>query len=167
MEQEIWKDIPGFPGYQVSNLGQIKSLSRSCGYYFIKEHLMKPQSDTKGYLRISLSKNNKPKRFFVHRLVAMVFIPNPDNLPQINHKNEIKFDNRVENLEWCNSSYNMNYGNRPDRYSKPIKQIKNNIEVVYKSVSEAERQTGIARWNITQCAKGVTKTAGKSIWKFV
>lgn len=168
MKNEIWKDVPGYVGsYQVSNLGKIKSLSRFNGRYSCKEQILKPRSDKKGYLRISLYKNNKIKNFFVHRLVAMAFIPNPDNLPQINHKNEIKTDNRVENLEWCSAYYNMNFGKRPDLYSKPIKQIKGNIEIIYKSISEAERQTGVARSNIVFCAKGGMKTAGKSVWKFI
>lgn len=166
--EEIWKDIPNYEGlYQVSNYGRIKSLFRFNGFYNTKESILHLQKDKKGYLRVQLRKEKKVKNFSVHRLVAVAFIPNPYKLPQINHKNEIKTDNRVENLEWCNAYYNMNYGTRPDLYSKPIKQIKGEKEIIFKSISEAERQTGIARSNIVLCAKGRVKTAGKSMWKFI
>ena len=73
---------------------------------------MKPAKTKGGYLRLPLTINNKAKSYLVHRLVALAFIPNPNNYPEVNHKNEDKTDNRVENLEWCDRSYNINYGNR-------------------------------------------------------
>ena len=94
---EIWKDIKGFDGlYQISNLGNVKSLKRK---YRKNEIFIKKHKDKNGYTFVALSKNNISKNFLVHRLVAQAFIPNPDNLLEINHKNEIKDDNRVENLE--------------------------------------------------------------------
>ena len=115
--EEIWKDIPEYEGlYQVSNLGNIKSLEKSKGWCKIKEKTLKLRIDKDGYYRVILSKNSKPKMFLVHRLVAQAFIPNPNNLPEINHKNEIKTDNRVENLEWCTQLYNLHYGNRAKKY---------------------------------------------------
>lgn len=109
---EIWKDIEGFEGhYQVSNFGRIKSLSRKSGNTIKKERILKPRDHTHGYSEVSLGKDMKFKNKFVHRLVAIAFIPNPDNKPQVNHINENKQDNRVENLEWVTAKYNINYKN--------------------------------------------------------
>lgn len=125
---ELWKDIAGYEGYyQVSNLGRIKSLSRivknHLGCYKTKEKMLKQNLNKNNYCRIYLSKNGIGKMFFVHRLVATTFIPNPNNLPQVNHKDENKTNNFVfinddgsvdlekSNLEWCDQKYNSNYGN--------------------------------------------------------
>ena len=101
--KEIWKSIPSYEGlYQASNLGNIKSLTRSGA----KEKILKGEMDDSGYIRVVLSKNNIKKKYKIHRLVAMAFIDNTNNYSQINHKNGIKTDNRIENLEWCTPSYN-------------------------------------------------------------
>ena len=103
---EIWKDIVGYEGlYQVSNLGNVKRIN-----FFKKERFVIPCSKGSGYLYVSLSKNNKQKNFYIHRLVATAFIENPDNLPVINHKDENRSNNIVDNLEWCTQKYNCNYG---------------------------------------------------------
>ena len=102
--EEIWKDIKGYEGYyQISNLGRVKSLSRK---YSPKERILKNQYDKDGYYEIGLTKNKKKQYFRVHRLVAQAFIFNIKNKPQVNHKNGIKDDNRVENLEWCTNQEN-------------------------------------------------------------
>lgn len=108
-KDEIWKDIPGYEEYyQISNHGRIKSLNRiSCQNHIIEEKIRKATLDQDGYYKIILTVNGNVRSFFVHRIVATVFIPNVDNLPQINHKNCIKIDNRVENLEWTTSSENI------------------------------------------------------------
>lgn len=110
---EEWRDIPGYEGiYQVSNLGRVRSLDRKVhhwkgGFSLIKGRILTPnKQNTKGYYRVKL--DNKYRA--VHRLVAMAFIPNPDNLPQVNHKDENKLNNNVNNLEWCDNKYNTNYG---------------------------------------------------------
>lgn len=112
MEENIieeWKDVPNYEGlYQVSNLGRIKSLRDKNGK--AREKILKLKLSKFGYYQICLCKNGKQKWYFVHRLVALAFIPNPNNLPQINHIDENKTNNYVENLEWCTSKYNSNYG---------------------------------------------------------
>lgn len=128
MEKEIWKDIKGYEGlYQVSNLGRIKSLNyRHTG----KEKILIVSNHNSGYKQLQLNKYGKGKMYRVHRLVAEAFIPNPLNLPQVNHKNEMKDDNRVENLEWCNSTYNINYGTRNQQVSDALKGRKMSADAV-------------------------------------
>ena len=120
---EEWRDIKGYEGlYMVSNLGRVKSLVGSYGRTRIKILDQKP--DAHGYKRVALYKNGNKEYFKVHRLVAGAFIPNPNNLPCVNHKiddYEHRSDNRVENLEWCTYEYNNNYGSRNEKLSKAMK----------------------------------------------
>lgn len=119
MKMEKWKDVPGYEGlYQVSDLGNLRSLDRKFTMLrkgFIvktgrKGQLIKLNSDQQGYLKASLNKIGfKQKTFTIHRLVAIAFLPNLDCFPEINHKNGIKSDNRVENLEWCNNHHNIQH----------------------------------------------------------
>ena len=111
LPNETWENIQNYDGmYQVSNLGRIKSLDRiTFNNNMLIGRLMKNRKDKDGYLLITLSKNGKVKTFKIHRLVAEAFMSNLDNLPQINHKNGIKSDNYVENLEWCDNSYNQRH----------------------------------------------------------
>ena len=111
MKQEIWKDIEGYEGmYQVSNLGRVKALDRRDNKGKLqKEKLRKFGTKKDGYKIISLSKNNKLKSYVLHRIVAKAFVPNPDNLPEIDHINGIRDDNRVENLRWCTRQQNNSY----------------------------------------------------------
>lgn len=115
---EIWKDIAGYEGlYQVSNVGRVRSLKRSVfvrnrnKYKTLKGSIKTGCYELKnGYHVVSLYKDGIGKRFFTHRLVAVAFLENPLNLPQVNHKDENKKNNSVDNLEWCDAKYNTNYG---------------------------------------------------------
>ena len=119
---EVWKTIEGFEGrYEVSNIGRIRSFMTNTGAIREKPLILCQKIDKYGYLVVGLNKNGKKNFRAVHRLVALAFIPNTGNLPQINHKNEDKQDNRVENLEWCTVSYNNNYGTHSKRISNSMK----------------------------------------------
>ena len=137
-----------------------------------KTKVLKPGKNTRGYPFVIICKNREMKNFKVHRLVAEAFIPNPLNKPEVNHKNEIKTDNRVENLEWMTGKENCNYGTRNERVakaqSKPVKQFtKDGVFVQdFISAKEAERQTGIFHTNIVACLKGKYKSAGGYVWKY-
>ena len=116
---EIYKDIKDLEGkYQVSNFGQILSLNyRKTG----KAELLKPGKTKDGYPIVILYKDGKKKTFTIHRLVAETFLPNPNNLLEVNHKDEDKTNNSVDNLEWCTREYNINYGTHNERMSKTKK----------------------------------------------
>lgn len=113
---EVWKDIQGYEGlYQVSNFGRVKSLGRykkspllKSGYFWASEKFLKLSKRVDGYLNVRLSKNGKCKNFKVHRLVAIAFIPNSKNLPQIDHIDADKTNNNVNNLRWCTCKENIN-----------------------------------------------------------
>lgn len=123
---EEWKDIEGYEGvYQVSNFGNVRSCDRVIKHspkdYFQKGGKLKSALSKNGYPMVVLVVHNKRKTINVHRLVAQAFIPNPDNLPQVNHKDEDKTNNNVANLEWCTHKYNVNYGTRNMKISKARK----------------------------------------------
>lgn len=151
---EIFKDIEGYEDYQISNLGNVKSLR------FGKEKILKPVKDGKKYLCVVLYKQGKHKMCKVHRLVAQAFIDNPNNLPQINHKDEDKTNNQVNNLEWCDCQYNIDYSQ-----SKQVLCVETGI--IYPSLSEVYRQLGFSQGYISLACNGKYKTAYGFHWKYV
>lgn len=159
MKNEIWKDAPGFPGYQVSDAGRVRSFYR----------VLAPDS-VKGYYRVRLYRNGRVYRIYIHRLVAMAFVPNPDVLPQINHKNEIKTDNSAENLEWCTAKYNNAYGTGRERAaksrSKAVCQYTTGgiLVATYDKIKDAREKYGS---HIFSVLAGKRKTAGGFVWKYV
>ena len=160
---EIWKDIKGYEGlYQVSNLGRVKSLK------FGKEKILRLIIDKKKYIHVNFWKNKKSKTFLVHRLVAMAFLPNPQNLPVVNHKDENPSNNNVDNLEFCDQKYNCNYGTRNDRISKKINQfsLDGNFIRSWSSMTQIKRELRIDQASISKCCTGKLKSAGKFVWKY-
>ena len=119
MQEEIWKDITGFEGlYQISNFGNVRVLDRICNSAIknsnkvLRKGKLLKKYNKGGYYYAFLMKDSKRYYFRINRLVAMAFIPNPNNLPYVNHKDENPLNNHVDNLEWCTAKYNCNYGTR-------------------------------------------------------
>ena len=172
---EIWKPIDGYEGkYEVSNFGRVRSYAQDRSRGKIKTG----NRTFKGYLSFTLYDDDGRRRHIpVHRLVAKAFIPNPHDLPQVNHKDEDKTNNRVDNLEWCDNEYNCNYGTRNERPSKsnmccPTTSRKvysvdgyGNVEV-FDSIGEAERKTGNSHCNIVRALKGRRPKCGGRRWYY-
>jgi len=164
-EKEIWKPIAGYENlYYISNLGRVKSL---LGYGGVKERILKPAMG-RDYLHVSLNDNGRKKTLKIHRLVAQTFIPNPENLPQVNHLNENKTDNRACNLEWCSAKYNSNYGTAIQRtiekISKPVICIE--LNTTFQNSLEAKKHLGVDNSSIIKCCRGKLKTCGGYHWKY-
>lgn len=171
---ETWKPIKGFEGfYEVSDLGNVRSLNyHNCG--IVKN--LTPTIDKYGYLRVCLSKDDSQFNRCVHRLVALAFLDNPDGLPQINHINEDKTDNRLCNLEWCTCKYNNNHGTRNKRVSenkrntncKRVLQLDLNGNLIreWDSLHEINRQLGFDTAHISKVCKGLKKTGYGFMWRF-
>ena len=155
------KDVVGYEGlYGITSCGKV--------YSYKRKRFLEPYY-SKGYMRVCLCKDNERKMYYVHRLVAEAYIPNPENLPEINHKDENKTNNCLQNLEWCDHKYNINYGTRNEKISnsnkKPILQfdLNGNFIKEWKSATDVGREV---RDNIRHCLKGRTKLAYGYIWKF-
>ena len=160
---EIWCDIEGYEGlYQISNKGHVKSLK--CG----KERILKPGWNAGGYLKVHLFKNAAAQDRLVHRLVAEAFIPNPENKPQVNHKDENKLNNCVNNLEWSTAKENSNYGSRNERLSRKILQYSKSGEFIreWPGALEVERELNINHSNIAACCKCKRNFAGDYRWRY-
>lgn len=173
----MWKDIPGLEGYYMANInGEIKSLCRRGNW---KDVILKPQKHNHGYHCVNIKiPGQNSKTMLVHILIAKTFIPNPENKPQVNHKDGDKHNNCVDNLEWVVQSENMIHAyknNLVDKtklsmsHNKPIVQYTKTGDFVkeYKSIKEAnDTNPNIHGTSISKCLKGVYKTAGGYIWKY-
>lgn len=185
-----WRNIDGFPNYMVSNTGEIKSLNyNKTG----KEKVLIPHKLSNGYLGINLYDNDKKSCYLlIHRLVAQAFLPNPNGYRIINHKDENRSNNSVNNLEWCSYKYNLNYGNRNSKLSSKLRNnplictpvlqysISEKLIKEFPSIAEAARTVNngnikAAATNILKCCNGTAdtqfgtvrrKTAYGYIWKF-
>lgn len=175
--REIWRPIKEFEDlYHISIFGDVKRIEtiskNGTGNYRRKEHLLKQRINNKGYKMVDLYKENKRSQFLVHRLVAETFITNLNDLPCVNHKDENKTNNYVNNLEWCSQKYNMNYGTCPQKIGKAnsksvIQKTKENTFVKkYASIIEAQRQTGISNGSIGDCLHNRRKSAGGYLWEY-
>lgn len=183
---EKWVKINGLDGYEISNLGRLKSIdrrvSRGNGDMFLKGRIMKQTLKETGYLIANLYNGKKDKHYRIHRLVAENFIPNPEKKRTVNHKNGIKTDNRVQNLEWATHSENHIHAyrelnrksawtgvkGRHSHASKPVLQYSKKGELLasFYSMKEAAEAVGIEGGHICSVCKGKRKTTGGYIWKY-
>ena len=158
---EIWKDIIGYEGrYQISNLGNVKSFTRTEEGFMMKAHLIK------GYYSVKLSNGHRgdKKESAIHRLVAQAFIPNPDNKPQVNHIDGNKHNNNAENLEWVTNGENgkhafKNHLREHTTLYKKVKVVyKDGSVKIFKSMQEAATDLGVTRQAVTRCCRGLQRT---------
>lgn len=184
LENEIWRDVIGYEGlYKISSLGRVKSLK------YGKEKILKLGKNNYGYLIVVLCKEGTRRTCKVHRLVAIAFIPNPSNLPQVNHKDENPSNNKVENLEWCDATYNLNYGTRLQRIdykartantdykaiseklatklSRQVYQytLEGNLVKIWQSTNECGRN-GFNQGTVSACCRCKRKTHKGFIWSY-
>lgn len=180
--QEIWKSVHNYEGYyEVSNLGRVRSVDRiifrkNGTKLPLKSHIL-PQQQYYGNsiiprLRVNLCKNGVNKVFNVHRLVAEAFIPNPNNLPQVNHKDENPLNNNVNNLEWCDNVYNHNYGTRNKRQAQSLWKavdcydLNMNYITTFNNIKEAAEYYCLDASTITKVCKGKNKYIKQYIFRY-
>lgn len=175
---EIWKDIKGHEGHhQISSFGRVKSIERfvcnSLGnIQLCKGKIFNPNIDRYGYKKIALRINGKRKYYTIHRLVAMAFIPNPENKPQVNHIDEVKLNNNVSNLEWVtaqeNTTHNDSHIKRGKKKRKKViqKDLKGNVLKIHDSMTLTNKD-GFDRSGVWASCTGKQKTHGGYIWEFI
>lgn len=180
---EVWKDVVGYEGrYQVSNQGRVKSLDSVDSIGRAKTgKVISVKRNNRGYVQVHLHRDGKCAMKLMHRIVAEAFIDNPNGYDQVNHINENKADNQVENLEWCTNMYNRHHGSGIERMArnrdyklvvanvnKAIAQIDKmgNTVNIWKNISEAKRHTGVNDTSISFCCRGKQRTAGGYFWRY-
>lgn len=183
-KKEIWRDVVGFENlYKVSNFGNVISIEREvpngpCTTRIVPSTTLSKLDNGKGYITVTLSKGCTPKKYYIHRLVATAFLPNPNSFKEINHKDENKSNNHLSNLEWCTSSYNKRYGtcikrlietrnkNKRGSYEKPVYayDLNGNFVKEYRSIAEASRKTGISEESLRSAIMGKSKSSGCFQW---
>ena len=154
------KDIRNYENmYAVTEDGRVWSYKSN---KFLKQTLL-----NRGYLQVELYNNGVGKKFLIHRLVAEAYLPNPDNLPQVNHKDENKQNNSVEKLEWCTEKENDNYGNRNKNIARANATAVRCVELdrIFESISEAARELNLCKSNICRCLKKQSRTTGGYHWE--
>ena len=158
---ENMREIPNFEGYYATQDGRIYSAKRNI--------FLKPRFNKDGYLRVGVRRDGKTYTRFVHTLVALAFIDNPEGKPTVNHKNEIKTDNRVENLEWATCKEQINYGTRTERAAKTNSRSVRCIETgeIFESAREAAAARKTGAWSIRDAASGIYKTCLGQHWEYV
>ena len=171
-----WKKIEGFENYEISDTGEVRSLRRLVeitrnGKTFSSHRgglILKQAKTNCGYYGVVLCRDKANFPRLVHRLVAEAFIPNPQNLPQVNHRDENKGNNRADNLEWCTPKENSCYGTRPQRLQTKVAKYDTdgNLLRVFDSVREAGADAGCHYTSITHCCRGSQKTCRGYIWKY-
>lgn len=175
---EIWKPIKGFEyKYEVSNFGRVKTISHTVNFkdgrsYHVKNKMLNPIMTNRGYKVVAFSDGKKKRQYFVHRLVAEAFIPNPNNYPIINHKDENRSNNIVSNLEWCTYKYNTNYGNCKKKISEseiiPVNAYLMNGDYVgqFNSLTDAANKLNVFVQNISKCCKKKIKYTRGYVFRF-
>lgn len=169
---EVWKDVLGYEGlYKVSDRGNVYSVVRKDARgNKIGGRMLKPSPNTGGYLHLQLCKNGIREDKLIHRLVLEAFVENPNNLPDVNHRDEVKTNNELSNLEWCDARYNNNYGTRIERFtqtlSKKVRAV--NVEtgevLTFSSTSGAGRK-GYHQGSVSQACRGVYNIGGGNLYR--
>lgn len=168
-ENEKFLPIEGYPNYVVTDHGRVISLNyKRTG----EPKVLKPKKHNRGYQFVYLCMNGKQKNFYIHRIVAKAFLPNHENLPEVNHKDEVKTNNHINNLEWCTTMYNSNYGTRnlkvAEALSKSVAQYTKTgfLVKIWPSINEAERSGGFDKSHISSCCKGRLKSHAGFVWRY-
>lgn len=164
--KETWKIIENFTNYEISNLGHVRNIKTG--------RILKPRIAGNGYYNVMLKSDIDGKFYncYIHRLVALAFISNPNNYKEVNHKDELKNNNTVENLEWCDRQYNVNYGTAMIRHAEKLStkvyqySLDGKFIKIFHSLREAERDLGVAHHHISDVCKGKSKSASGFIWRY-